>query len=54
MNLCNGFLIFYHHTLSFTMTDLKFVECGARAKLASAQSDYILDQGRVSGANLKG
>lgn len=54
MNLCNRILIFYYHTLSFIVTDLKSVECGARAKMASAQSDCIIDQGRVSGVNLKG
>lgn len=52
MNLCHRFLIFYYHTLSFIVTDLKFVECGARAKLASALSDCIIDQQRVSEGQL--
>lgn len=52
MNLCNKFLIFYCHTLLFIVADLKFVGCGARAKLASAQSGFIIDQGRVSEVEL--
>lgn len=48
MNLCNRFLISYYYMLLFIVTDLKFVECGGRAKLASVQSDCIIGQGRVS------